>query len=106
MKKWLIFGAVVALGLTGCTSSTTAEPSPTPTAEASTYLDDMRDTRGFVGADDAAIEQVGKSVCAALEDGTSLEEAAHYLALGGLTDEQAETAAYLSADEYCPDEGR
>lgn len=89
----------VVLLVVGCSAS----PTPTATAEPSTFLDDMRATKGFFGADDKQLRDVGESVCAALRNGSSFEDVGHYLTVGGLTKTQATDVIFASAKEYCPE---
>lgn len=99
----LVIGAFL---LTGCAAAP-AEPKPTQTAAAEpTYLDLMRDTKAFFGADDAALNKIGHSICDALEDGSTYDDAAEMLGVAGLTASQAESVIFASADEFCPSQAR
>lgn len=89
------------LTLAGCAQ--TPAPAAEPTEEAPTYVELMRDTKGFTGASDAEIEKIGESVCAALKDGSTPDDAAHMLTLGGLTPQQAVDVVFHTANELCPE---
>ena len=71
-----------------------------------TYLELMRDTKAFFGADDTALNKVGNSICDALKDGSTYDDTVKWLGVAGLTAEQAESVIFASAAEFCPEQAR
>jgi hypothetical protein len=93
---------VVMFALAGCAGA--AAPTPTPTVEASTFLDGMRATDAFFGFPDAQLHRIGKSVCDALRDGSTFDDLVETLAITDYDEDQVSTIIFASSREYCPEQ--